>query len=280
MQLRAFIRDVLPRGPIWSSAKSLAVLDSLADAFQTEVDFLQGLPEAIDPRTCSFAILQQWAEFYKVPPRCFPPITDEAELRIKVLDRIRGPYIGTPDGLQSAINSWFDLVEIRDQLRRPLLVPISFPGFSLIYAVNLEQQNFFVPMVPSFKVVGTNEVAVLEVWYSPLLDNGELIRCFLQEFDQARHRRRLITPVVRTRASLVALDDTASIIWDGCFLVCRMNLIQGVTLGSKLINERGHLRVGELVPGGIPAGILTIEIERQRPDTTFVKVFETTVLVV
>jgi hypothetical protein len=275
----SFLLDVLPYGPIWSSAKTLAFITALGELFQIDVEFLEALPAAVDPRTCGLAILQQWAEYYKVPPSCFPPIADENELRARVLARILNPYIGTPDGLQMAVDTWFEFVTIRDALTVPYISPMFFAGFSLLPIATLEQYHRQSISQP-FKIVNNSEVAVLEVYWSPRLDNIDVVKCFFEEFDQARNRPRFVHPSIRVEGLFSALSTTEPIGYQGVLPPARMNIIQSaVQIGTTSLYDFGVVRADELVSGGIPAGTMTVQIERQKPDTTWVVVLEQDVLV-
>jgi hypothetical protein len=166
--LREVVRDLLPSGPFWLSEAVASYVEALASAFVEIVDFIESLPDTINPLTAARAVLVDWWEYIR--STCSATPTDTEDLRERVLAALAAPLSYTFQGLQAVVSA-------------------NVPGTVVLRELPaLSEVPFDVP-------ADVNEHArILEVWFSPLLTSEAQLRCVLGAFAQAADALRLVSP--------------------------------------------------------------------------------------
>jgi hypothetical protein len=208
--LREVVRDLLPSGPFWISDAVTSFVNALAGAFVDLVDFSDGLPAAINPRTAAHDVVVDWWSYIR--SSCSATPVDTEELRAQVLKALAAPPSYTFAGLQGVVSANVPgIVELREQ---PAIseVPFDVPG-------------------------DVNEHArILEVWFTPFLTNEAQLRCVLGVFAQAADTIRLASPDTAYSAP-GGLADEQAITWVHALLpmdlaVERLNGLTGATTNA------------------------------------------------
>jgi hypothetical protein len=205
--LREVIRDLLPSGPFWISDAVSSYVAALAEAFTAIVDFIDGLPAAINPRTAAYAVLVDWWDYIRSD--CSATPSDTEELRAQVLEALAAPPSYTFAGLQGVVSANVPgIVELRE------LPAVSAVPFDVPCEINEHGR-------------------ILDVWFSELITNEAQLRCVLGVFAQAADTLRLLSPdatlnVVDTEADEQALHWVHA--WDPCDLALeRVSGVDGST---------------------------------------------------
>lgn len=185
--LREVVRDLLPSGPFWLSDAVASFVEALASAFVELVDFIESLPDTINPLTAGRDVLVDWWEYMR--SECSATPTDTEELREKVLEALAAPPSYTFAGLQGVVSANVQgIVELRE-----------LPAVS---------------DVPSDVPFDVNPHArILEAWYSPFLTSEAQLRCVLGVFAQAADTLRLLVPDTELRIHGGALADERAMAW-------------------------------------------------------------------
>lgn len=208
--LREVVRDLLPSGHFWLSEAVSSYVEAMAASFVEIVDFIEALPDTINPLTAARAVLVDWWEY--VRSTCSATPTDTEELRDRVLAALAAPLSYTFQGLQAVVSA-------------------NVPGTVVLRELpSLSEVPFDVPS-------DVNEHArILEVWFSPLLTNEAQLRCVLGDFAQAADALRLVSPDTTLHA-LGTLASQAAFRWVHAFAPAdiAVDRVNGATGASSSI---------------------------------------------
>lgn len=207
--IETVVREYLPDGAFWQQpGVQLDALDrwvrAVGLAFHGTgailgtddapglVEFMSCLNVFMLPATTPFrSVLLQYYEYLQIPT-CTPIPNDLEELRAIVVGAATASAVNTPAGLRSWINAQLPLVEVSESL--PLFVP---------------------PLVPPVPADGW--WAVVEIWYSPLLNNADIILCVSRPVVRASNDIRLVFSKavwsVTPSAFPVVLASEVALLW-------------------------------------------------------------------
>lgn len=154
--------------------------------------FMACLDQLMNPATTPYrSVLLQWYDYLAIPT-CTPIPDDLEELRSIVVGANTAIPVNTPSGLRSWVNAQLPFVEVSESL--PLLYP-PFP-------------------VPA---IADGWWAVVEIWYSPLIDVAETVLCVSRPVVRGSNDIRLVYPdavwSVTPAAFPVVRGDEVALLW-------------------------------------------------------------------
>jgi hypothetical protein len=226
------IRDYLPAGPFWRDAEAEKFVRGLARGVAGTAQLVDGLRDAIFPATADRPVLLQWWEFLRAD--CTDTPTDTEVLRARVLAILGAAPAYTFSGLAALVGSYFPTAELRHNLTLSS-IPASVPF----------------PVDPNGRV--------LEIWYSPLLEDLAQMQCLIRQFAQAVDVLRFVAPDSQIVDGPLPGTDLA-IHWqhgrDGRLEIEAIDAGDGVTVLDSatwpLPTDTGAEYVSAILPGGLP----------------------------
>jgi hypothetical protein len=227
-RLIEFLRALLPDGAFWRLPATERYLQALAAAVEPLAQRIHGLASEIIPSTADRAVLLQWWE--AVRSGCVATPVDTEELREKVLSALGASPAHTPAGLQSLLDAALTAVELSESL------PVSnVPGD--------------VPM--SIEPTGR----ILELWYMPLIEQPEAVRCVARGYAPAGDELRLVAPDARF-GKVGELADEQAIFWR--FARAPMDLVITRVAGSDGTQTETTVELSEETSTATLASLLSL----------------------
>lgn len=208
--VRNQIRQYLPSGAFWDQPgvqrdAANRFVNAVADAMLGDgsvigdtptnpglVEFISCLNIYMRPETTPYrSVLLQWYEYLAIPS-CVAIPEDLEDLRAIVVGAATSASVNTPDGLRSWINATLPTVEVSESLPL-LLVPVVAPS------------------------PGDGWWAVVEIWFSPLLDDAETVLCVARPVVRGSNDIRLVSPnalwTVNSSNPPVVRGDEVALTW-------------------------------------------------------------------
>lgn len=173
-----YLSDILPLGRFWEGPPAERFIDGTAGAFEELVILLCNLDRETAPFFAQRPVLIQWLDYLRRVDCVATPV-DTEDLRDRVLALLGAESSAFPAGLRATVQGYLPFVEIQDDL------PLSVLGFS---ATSAGAPLYIIPAPLD------PHGAIVEVWFTPVIDSEALVLCVVRPFAPAVSVIRPVSP--------------------------------------------------------------------------------------